>query len=137
MTIMKQLSTYICLILIVLTIVFNLLGSSQQIIQQYQPQRKSLHSLGKPFIPLSSSTTHFATISYLTDKNIEDPQVLARYQLAQFILAPSLILLNQPTSPLALVDAQDPTTMLNYLQTHQYQPAGVLTDSILVAVQKP
>ncbi len=94
-----------------------------------------LHKLAEPFQQLASLFKNQHDASYLTDKDIEIPAVIAQYQLAQYSLAPTILHLNQAQGPLVLIDASSKESAQQFLQKYQLTPLKISPTGLVLAVQ--
>ncbi len=128
---------YIFLYLIVgLTIVNGLTSLYSSFQQKNTASAYPLHRLAESFVPLTPVFANQRDAGYLTDKNINETPVIARYELAQFTLAPTRLLLNNANFPLVLIDASDPTHALALIKEHNLTPVKADNTGLILAVNK-
>lgn len=94
-----------------------------------------LHKLAEPFQQLASLFQNQHEASYLTDKDIEIPTVIAQYQLAQYSLAPTLLHLNKVQGPLVLIDASSKESAQHFVEKYRLTPLKISPTGLVLAVQ--
>ena len=94
--------------------------------QQYRGRAEHptvpLHSLGYTFIGLDQMLKNVPAIGYLTDKNIESPLTIAQFEQAQYVLAPTMVMLNQSNYPFVILDCSTPEIAMAKIQELKLQP---------------
>ena len=133
MTLHNRLLLALSFVLIGINIFTNI---SQSIASKNNAQSFPLHRLAEPFKALKPVFTHQVAAGYLTDKNIDDVPVIARYELAQFTLAPTVLLLNDSKHPFVLIDASDPTNAMRLLKDNQLTPLKIDNNGLILSVNK-
>ena len=121
--------------LLVLSAVFN---AGQLTLQLLDNQKKSsnfqLHNLADQFKGLETIFEHVRTAGYYTDKNIEHPLVIAQFEQAQYILAPTVLALNHTNYPLVIFDCSSPSVALNKIKELGFQPLKASQSGIILAL---
>ena len=57
-----------------------------------------------------------AHIGYYTDKNIDETLAIAQFEQAQYLLAPTILDLNNTSTPLIIFDCSDPKIAMTKIQ---------------------
>ena len=92
-----------------LSILVSIIQLGLRTIQEQQPQSQfGLHSLSYQFVPLQPVFKNIPRAGYYTDKNLDIPLAVAQYEQAQYVLAPTLLELNNTDLPLIIFDCTTP-----------------------------
>lgn len=111
--------------------------SAYQCVQQASnPNRFAIHQLASQFTPYIETFNNQQHAGYITHKNIEDPLNIARFELAQFVLAPCFIHLSKADYPLVFLDAQNPDDAKTMLNTYSLIPVRIDQMGLILAVNK-
>ena len=102
------------LFLSVLISVLQLTGRTVQ--QQAQAPGTALHSLAEQFMPLQKVFANVPRAGYYTDKNMDIPLAVAQFEQAQFVLAPTVLELNNTNLPLVIFDCTSPAIAMQKIK---------------------
>jgi hypothetical protein len=86
------------------------------------PGATPLHSLSYQFQGLKPTFNNIAYAGYYTDKNIEAPASIAQYELAQYVLAPTVLVLNETKYALIIFDCTSPQIAIEKIKELGLQP---------------
>ncbi len=103
--------------------------------QQLNPSRAPLHSLAEQFAGLKQFFAGVPRAGYLTDKNPENPVVIAQFEQAQYILAPTILELNNASLPVVICDFADPNVSVPKLKKFQLTPVSASNTGLILAVR--
>lgn len=96
--------------------------------------RAPLHSLAAQFEGLRGAFANVRRAGYYTDKNPELPLVIAQFEQAQYILAPSVLELNNTSLPLIIFDCTSPAVALAKIQELGLTPVSASNTGLILAV---
>ncbi|MBI4308715.1 MAG: hypothetical protein HY591_00115 [Candidatus Omnitrophica bacterium] len=121
--------------LFVLSALISLVQLTGRTIQQ-QTQRPAmpLHSLTEQFMGLEKAFAHAARAGYYTDKNMEHPLAIAQFEQAQYVLAPTVLELNNTSLPLIIFDCTSPAAALAKIKELKLIPVSANNTGIILAV---
>ena len=118
--------------LLILSAVFNLTQAYTQAIGQLQDRQTiPLHSLGFQFMGLENVFTGIRGVGYYTDKNLEEPLAIAQLELAQYMLAPTVLDLNHTQYHWVIFDCTTPQTAMEAIQRLKLIPVKTNHNIIL------
>jgi len=124
----------VILILFILLTAVNFGQISLQILENQRLQGGvHLHNLGDQFKGLEPIFNHMPMAGYYTDKPIERPMVIAQFEQAQYVLAPTVLDLNHTDYPLVLFDCSSPEVALNKIKELGFQPVKANNLGIILA----
>ncbi len=107
----------IALGLLGLSVVISLVQLGGRTLHEQQSKSQfALHSLAYQFIPLQGVFKNIARAGYYTDKNLDIPLVVAQYQQAQYILAPTVFEINNTDLPLIIMDCSTPQVAIEKMK---------------------
>ncbi len=125
----------VVLILLVLSVAFN---AGQLTLHLMHNQRHATevhyHNLGDQFKGLETIFNHIRTVGYYTDKNIEEPLVVAQFEQAQYVLAPTVLDLNNTHHPFVIFDCSSPEVALNKIKELGFQPLKANNLGVVLAL---
>lgn len=126
------------LIYIILTLAVLNAGSSfiGALNSKNNPNSFPLHKLADTFTPFKGLVANQQQAGYLTDKNIEDTPVIARFQLAQFTLAPTVLQLNQTNHPVVFIDASNPEYAMSTIKNNELTPVKFDQTGLITTINK-
>ncbi len=111
------------LVCIFLSLLISLSQLTVRAIMQYaHPAAMPLHSLAAQFT------------GYYTDKNMELPLAIAQFEQAQYVLAPTVLELNNTALPLVIFDCTSPAIALAKIKTLGFQPVSANDSGIVLAL---
>jgi hypothetical protein len=99
-----------------------LLSISQVANHTFNKSGTPLHSLSYQFQGLKDVFKGVAFAGYYTDKNIEHPVAIAQYEQAQYVLAPTVLILNKTDYPLVILDCTSPEVAIAKMKELGLQP---------------
>ena len=123
-------------ILIIITILNIRELSLQIILHQNHRESMKLHNLGDQFKGLEEILKGQRTVGYYTDKNIEESLVVAQYEQAQYVLAPTVLKINDLSYPMAIFDCTSPAVAIAKMQAEGFKPIMANNTGIIVAVRQ-
>ena len=110
-------------ILLVLAAAFNLLtGYSQAVVQLQDHTSIPLHSLSYQFMGLENVFKGVRTVGYYTDKDLNGSLAIAQYELAQYVLAPTVLDLNHTQYHWVIFDCTSPEVAMKEIQRLGFTP---------------
>ena len=121
------------LVVLGLSVAFNIVQLSFQIIQ-HQQNPPTFHTMGNQFEGLQSIFTHVRRAGYYTDKNTENPAVMAQFEQAQYVLAPTVLVLNKTDYPLVILDCSSSEVALNKIKEFGLKPLKVTDVGLALAL---
>ena len=125
----------VILIALILCTAFNGASLSLQILNhQLKPSQAPLHTLGDRFKGLETVFTHQRVVGYYTDKNIEDALVVAQYEQAQYLLAPTVLDINHTDHPFVIFDCSSPEVAIRTIKDLGLQPIKANNLGIVLAI---
>ncbi|MBF0489741.1 MAG: hypothetical protein HQL15_03875 [Candidatus Omnitrophica bacterium] len=123
------------LILLILCAAFNVLQLTLQILgHQIHPSTRPFHSLGDQFKGLEVILGHERTVGYYTDKNMDNTLAIAQFEQAQYLLAPTVLDLNQTNHPFVLFDCTSAEVAINKIKELGLQPLKANNTGIVLAI---
>ena len=123
------------LVCIFLSLLISLSQLTVRAIMQYaHPAAMPLHSLAAQFTGLQSTLAHIPRAGYYTDKNMELPLAIAQFEQAQYVLAPTVLELNNTALPLVIFDCTSPAIALAKIKTLGFQPVSANDSGIVLAL---
>jgi hypothetical protein len=118
--------------LLLLAVLFNLYQAYAQALVQLQDHKTiPLHSLGYQFIGLEKVFKNVRTVGYYTDKNLDNPLNIAQYEQAQYMLAPTVLDLNQTRYHWIILDCTSPQAAMEAVRRLKLVPAKAHNGIIL------
>jgi hypothetical protein len=115
-----------------------LLGTIQLLIQtidQFRhPARAPLHGLAEQFTGLMPAFRGIPRAGYFTDKDPEFPVTIAQFEQAQYVLAPTVLELNNTDLPLVIFDCRSPAACLENIKRLKLMPVSVSNSGLVLAV---
>jgi len=115
-----KITFFICLCLIA---AFNLLTAYAQAILQLQDRTSiPLHSLGYQFMGLEKVFKDIRSVGYYTDKDLDQPLAIAQFEQAQYMLAPTVLELNNTRYHWMIFDCTSPQTALEVIKRLKFIP---------------
>ena len=111
---------------LILAAVFNLFTAYTQAIAELL-DRKSvpLHSLGFQFMELEDVFKGVRTVGYYTDKDLANPLAIAQFEQAQYMLAPTVLDLNQTQYHWVIFDCTSPQVAMKDIQQLGFTPLKI------------
>ncbi len=110
------------LIVLIAVALWNLSQAFGQALGRVQDRTTiPLHSFVQQFEGLRGLFTGLHYAGYFTDKNIDEPLTIAKFEQAQYALAPTVVVLNDTSSPLVIFDCtsqQNALDKMNALHLH-------------------
>jgi hypothetical protein len=101
----------------ILAAAFNLLTAYAQAILQLQDRTTiPLHSLGFQFLGLENVFKDVRTVGYFTDKNLDQPLAIAQFEQAQYMLAPTVLDLNNTQYHWVILDCTSPQVAMETIK---------------------
>ena len=120
---------FICLILVA---AFNLLTAYAQAVLQLQDRKTiPLHSLGFQFMGLENVFKDIRTVGYYTDKNLDQPLAIAQFEQAQYMLAPTVLDLNNTKYRWVIIDCTNPQVAMETIKRLGLAPLKIHNGIIL------
>jgi hypothetical protein len=119
------------MIFCVLLIAYNATTLTSQHLQRQSKPSQPLHSLGYKFIGLEQLFKDVRYVGYYTDKDIEAPLTIAQFEQAQYMLAPTVLVLNKTDYPFVIFDCTTPEVALNKIRELGLQPLKINAGIIL------
>ena len=98
------------------------------------PAAMPLHSLTGQFIGLQNAFAHVLRAGYYTDKNLDAPLTIAQFEQAQYVLAPTVLELNNTNLPLIIFDCTSPAVALAKIKELSLTPVSVSNTGLILAV---
>lgn len=100
------------------------------------PKSFPLHNLAKPFEPVKPLLANQHEAGYLTDKNIDDTPTIARYELGQFVLAPTVLKLNETNKAIVIIDASNPEYAMTTIKNNGLTPIKFDQTGLIITINK-
>lgn len=117
-----------------ISIAISLVQLSLRTLKEQQPQSQfGLHSLASQFVPLQGVFKNIPRAGYYTDKNLAMPLVLAQYQQAQYVLAPTVLEINNTSFPLTLFDCTSPQVAIDTMKALNLVPVSQSPTGLILA----
>jgi len=111
-------------IILLLFVLFDLYQAYAQALIQLQDHKTvPLHSLGYQFIGLENVFKDVRTVGYYTDKDLDNPLSIAQFEQAQYMLAPTVLDLNQTQYHWVIFDCTSPQVAMAAIQRLKLIPA--------------
>ncbi|MBI3602421.1 MAG: hypothetical protein HY209_05965 [Candidatus Omnitrophica bacterium] len=124
----------VILVLLGLSVVLNAGQLALQILEhQRHPSTIAFHSLGDKFKGLETVFSHVRAVGYYTDKNIDEPLVVAQFEQAQYLLAPTVLDLNHTDYAWVIFDCTSPQEAFNKIKELGLQPLKMNNFGIILA----
>ena len=116
--------------------VFDLARASIQAIREAQDRTSvPLHSLGYQFIGLADVFKNIHHVGYFTDKDLSvnstDSQAIAQYEQAQYMLAPTVLDINQTQYHWVIFDCTNPLVAIEAIKKLGFTPVKAHNGIIL------
>ena len=92
------------------------------------------HNLGDQFQGLQTVFGGVPRIGYYTDKNIEEPAVIAQFEQAQYHLAPTILDLNHTHYALVILDCSSPRIAFEKIKELKLQPIKINNQGVIIAI---
>ena len=108
--------------------------TSQVIHHQQHIQDLHPHNLGDQFQGLQTVFGNVPRIGYYTDKNIEDPVVIAQFEQAQYHLAPTMLDLNHTDYPFVILNCSSPQVAIDKMKELKLQPIKISNQGAIIAI---
>jgi hypothetical protein len=122
----------IFLICMIAAAVFNLCKAYIQAIGQLQDRTTvPLHSLGYQFMGLENVFKGIRTIGYYTDKDLNKPLAIAQFEQAQYVLAPTVLDLNNTQYHWVIFDCTSPQVAIDAIKRLGFVPSKMRNGIIL------
>lgn len=102
--------------------------------QMTHPAAMPLHSLSAQFEGLQKGFANVPRAGYYSDKNMDIPLAIAQFQQAQFMLAPTVLELNNTSLPLIIFDCTTPQVALAKIKELKLTPISASNTGIILAV---
>ena len=120
---MPKNSSNIFLILLVISAAINCVTGLAQGFNQLTDHRTlPIHHLGDNYIGLRKALHEPRALAYLTDKTLSDTLPSAQLGLAQYQMAPTVLVVNPPEATMAIVDATTVESAQNLLKQYHLTP---------------
>lgn len=104
--------------------------------QYLHPSKTPLHSLASQFVPLKKVFSGVPRAGYYSDKNMEHPLALAQFQQAQYVLAPTVLELNNTGLPLVIFDCTSPEAAITKIKDLHLEPVSASSTGLILAVHQ-
>ncbi len=101
--------------------------------QLTQPHRMQLHDLAAQFAGLQPLFAHIPLAGYYTDKDMALPLSIAQFEQAQYMLAPTVLELNNTSLPLVIFDCTTPETAVAKIKELGLVPLSASNTGIILA----
>ncbi len=111
---------------------FQLTGRS--IVQEQKPAGMPLHSLADQFRGLEKVFNGLPRAGYYSDKNMDIPVAIAQFEQAQYILAPTVLELNNTSLPLIIFDCTSPAIAMAKIKELGLKPLSASNTGIILAI---
>ena len=98
------------------------------------PSPAPLHSLAAQFIGLQKVFAGVSRAGYYTDKNLDFPIAIAQFEQAQYVLAPTVLELNNTSLPLVIFDCTTPAIALAKIKELNLTPVSASNTGIILAM---
>ena len=100
------------------------------------PAGRPLHSLSEQFVGLRKLFNQMPRAGYYTDKDLNLPLVIAQFEQAQYMLAPTLLEINNTSLPLVIFDCSSPQIALSKIRELNLVPVSASNTGLILAVNK-
>lgn len=101
--------------------------------QLTHPSTMPLHSLSAQFEGLQKVFANVPRAGYYSDKNMDIPIAIAQFEQAQFMLAPTVLELNNTSYPLIIFDCTTPQIALAKIKELKLTPISASNTGIILA----
>lgn len=116
----------IFIVLLFIAAAFNFLQAYVQALGQLQDRTTvPLHSLSYQFMGLESVFKNVPVVGYFTDKNLNNTLAIAQFEQAQYILAPTVLDLNQTKYHWVIFDCTSPQVALDAIKHFGFTPLKI------------
>ena len=105
---------------------------NQAIIQLADRTSVPLHSLGFQFMGLEDVFKGIRSVGYYTDKDLNNALAIAQFEQAQYMLAPTVLDLNQTQYHWVIFDCTSPQVAMGVIKRLGFTPAK-MRNGIIVA----
>ena len=113
---------------------FSLMGLVVRTFTQItNPSKTPLHSLSAQFQGLEKVFAHLPRAGYYSDKNMEIPLAIAQFEQAQYVLAPTVLQLNNTSLPLVIFDCTSPAVAMAKIKELKFVPISASNTGIILA----
>lgn len=127
-------SKNIALILIGISVAISICQISARTYKERTTQGAfPLHSLSYQFLPLQPIFKNVPRAGYYTDKDLEIPLAVAQYEQAQYVLAPTVLEINNTNLPLVIFDCTSPKVAITKMQELNLTPISVSPQGLILA----
>ena len=107
---------------------------SRTIDHRLHPAAHPLHSLSQQFVGLKKPFIGVARAGYYTDKNLDLPLVIAQFEQAQYILAPTVLEINTTGLPLVIFDCTSPQVAIAKIKELGLVPISASNTGLILAI---
>lgn len=90
--------------------------------------------LGDQFKEIAPLINHLRRAGYYTDKDLEDRRAIAQFEQAQYILAPTILDLNNTQYPLVIFDCSTPQVALQKINELGLKPLSMNNLGVILAL---
>jgi hypothetical protein len=90
--------------------------------------------LGDQFAPLLPVFANVRKAGYYTDKDLNDARAIAQFEQAQYVLAPTVLDLNNTNHPLVILDCSSPQAAKQKLEELGLKAISMSNSGIVLAV---
>ena len=112
----------------------SLFQSVIRAVQQRTEPSVPLHSLTREFTGLTQAFAHIERAGYYSDKNMDFPLAIAQFEQAQYVLAPTVLELNNTSLPVVIFDCATAKAALDKIKELKLIPVSANTSGIVLAV---
>lgn len=98
------------------------------------PQGMPLHALSEQFTGLQGAFKNVPRAGYYSDKNMDIPVAIAQFEQAQFVLAPTVLELNNTNLPLIIFDCTSAQVALDKIKELKLTPISASSTGIILAI---
>ncbi len=101
--------------------------------QSLHPSRAPLHSLAAQLAGLGKVFANVPRAGYFSDKDMEAPLVIAQFEQAQYVLAPTVLDLNNTSLPVVIFDCTSPAVALAKIKELGLTPMSASNTGLILA----
>jgi hypothetical protein len=99
--------------------------------QEQRNHSVPLHSLTYKFTGLENLFQNIRYVGYYTDKNIDDVLTVAQYEQAQYVVAPTVLVLNKTNFPFVIFDCTTTEVALSRIKSLGLKPISANAGIVL------
>ena len=120
--------------LLLLSALASSVGLLVRTVNEYlHPSMSPLHGLTEQFTGLKRAFAHVPRAGYYTDKNMEHPLAIAEFEQAQYVLAPTVLELNNTSLPLTIFDCTRPEICIAKIKELKLVPISASSTGLILA----